>query len=72
MNGCCADKKYGKGCNERTCMSLPAGKTCGDCVRYESCAAFLGGGRFQASNTSCDWFPRAFVERAPYSPAADK
>ena len=62
MNGCCADKKYGKGCNEHTCMTLPAGKTCGDCVRCKSCAGFLGS-RFKPTNTVCDWFPRAFVQR---------
>lgn len=62
MNGCCVDKKYGKGCTEQTCMSLPAGKTCGDCRHVVWCEGFLGS-RFARTNTSCDWFPRRFVER---------
>lgn len=63
MHGCCVDKKYGKGCTPATCMELPIGKTCGDCVQVERCEAFLGD-RFKRSNTACDWFPRAFRERA--------
>lgn len=27
-HGCCADKA----CSDTTCMELPSGKTCGDCV----------------------------------------
>jgi hypothetical protein len=55
-HGCCADKA----CTEKTCMELPAGKTCGDCVHLPRCAAFIGR---TAASTSCDWFPRRF--RAP-------
>jgi hypothetical protein len=58
--GCCADRKYGKGCNESTCMNLPEGKTCGDCAHKRRCLAF--GFTSSEGNTSCDFFPRRFLE----------
>lgn len=58
-HGCCADKKYGKGCTPATCMELPAGKTCGDCVHAKRCEAIFG---HTAADTYCDWFPRQFRE----------
>jgi hypothetical protein len=41
-------------------MALPAGKTCGDCRSLPRCAAFIGR---NGTETSCDWFPRAFFEK---------
>ena len=57
MLGCCADKKYGKGCTADTCMQLPEGKTCGDCVFSRRCIAMFGKKR---EHTTCDFFPRQF------------
>jgi hypothetical protein len=65
MHGCCVDKKYGNGCTEETCMQLPAGKTCGDCVHIKRCKAIFG---HVESDTSCDWFPRRFVLKAGDTP----
>jgi hypothetical protein len=50
--GCCVDGR----CTADTCMHLPAGKTCGDCVHLRRCVAF----GFTDSETadSCDFFPR--------------
>lgn len=64
MNGCCVDKKYGKGCNESTCMALPANKTCGDCDHIERCESIFGA---RKSNASCDFFPRRFRLRTVQS-----
>ena len=61
MHGCCADKKYGKGCTEETCMELPPGKTCGDCRGHEKCSMFF---RCPPERTCCDFFPRRFREVA--------
>lgn len=61
MHGCCVDKKYGKGCTEETCMQLPEGKTCGDCVHIHRCKAMFG---HVETDTSCDWFPRRFTAAA--------
>lgn len=58
MQGCCADKK----CTPETCMDLPAGKTCGDCVREYRCCAIFG---HKPEDTYCDWFPRRFREAKP-------
>lgn len=52
-HGCCVDKA----CTDRSCMGLPAGKTCGDCIHINRCAAMFG---HTASDTYCDWFPRRF------------
>lgn len=56
LHGCCADKC----CNDVTCMELPEGKHCGDCVFFNHCAAFYD---HKASDTYCDFFPRRFRER---------
>jgi len=56
MNGCCVDKK----CTPDTCMTLPEGKTCGDCFHGPRCFAIFG---HKASDTFCDWFPRKFREK---------
>lgn len=53
MNGCCTDKA----CTADTCMDLPEGKTCGDCVHIARCKAIYG---HVETDTSCDWFPRKF------------
>lgn len=57
-HGCCVDKA----CNERTCMALPEGKTCGHCVHEYRCCTIFG---HRPTDTYCDWFPRRFHERAP-------
>lgn len=69
MNGCCEDKKYGKGCTPETCMSLPEGKTCGDCVHWIRCET-LG---FSDSRdlTDCSFFPRRFREKTRTEGNAD-
>ena len=53
--GCCIDGA----CNERTCMILPEGKTCGDCVHVARCRGVFG---HTPTDTVCDWFPRRFRE----------
>lgn len=60
MHGCCVDKAYGKGCTPETCMQLPEGKTCGDCVHIARCKAIFG---HVETDTYCDFFPRWFRER---------
>lgn len=60
MLGCCVDKKYGKGCTPETCMQLPDGKKCGDCVHIKRCKAIFG---HTENDTVCDWFPRRFREK---------
>lgn len=62
-HGCCADQA----CTEATCMALPAGKTCGDCMHECRCCLIFG---HQPSGTYCDWFPRRFHARA--KPALSK
>lgn len=54
--GCCTDKE----CNEKTCMNLPDGKTCGDCIKYEKCRNFTG---HKETDTYCDFFPRIFLDK---------
>lgn len=56
MMGCCADKS----CTPKTCMNLPDGKTCGDCVHIERCEGIFG---HTETDTVCDWFPRKFRQR---------
>jgi hypothetical protein len=56
-HGCCADKA----CTEKTCMQLPQGKKCGDCVHAYRCSMMFGHGNM---DTYCDWFPRRFHEKA--------
>ena len=66
MNGCCADKKYGKGCTPETCMSLPEGKTCGMCVHWHRCKALIYD--LNPDGTVCDFFPRRFRENTGEKP----
>lgn len=54
--GCCVDKA----CDETTCMNLPAGKTCGDCVHLPRCTWLI---QATPERTDCDWFPRRFKEK---------
>lgn len=61
-HGCCADKA----CSDKTCMELPAGKTCGDCAHVRHCIAFYA---HTETDTYCDFFPRRFVERAAIAKA---
>ena len=58
MNGCCVDRKYGKGCTEQTCMDLPKGTTCGSCVHFSRCSRLISA---KAERTTCDWFPRRYL-----------
>ena len=72
-NGCCVDRLWAernpthpdteavkrKACSAETCMSLPDGKTCGDCVHKRRCVTF--GFADSETNTSCSFFPRRFV-----------
>lgn len=46
-------------CSESTCMALPDGKTCGDCVRVDYCTAIWGD---KPTSTVCGYFPRRFSE----------
>jgi hypothetical protein len=65
-HGCCADKA----CNDKTCMELPAGSTCGDCKHFRHCSAFYA---HTATDTYCDFYPRRFVAIAkPTDIAADR
>ena len=50
-----------KACNDSTCMTLPQGKSCGDCVHVERCKKIFG---VKPERTTCDFFPRRFVARA--------
>ena len=52
-HGCCSDKA----CTDKTCMELPAGKTCGHCVHERRCCTIFG---HTPTDTFCDWFPRRF------------
>ena len=56
--GCCVDKA----CVPGTCMCLPDGMTCHDCVHVDRCVAMFG---VQPSNAYCDFFPRRFSRAAP-------
>lgn len=60
--GCCTDKrlKTGTPCNEATCMVLPEGTTCADCVHVRRCVALFGQ---EAEMDYCQFFPRRFVAR---------
>ena len=55
-HGCCVDKA----CNSDTCMELPLGKTCGDCLSFLRCKGIMG---LTGRETYCDWFPRVFREK---------
>lgn len=46
-HGCCIDKE----CTQETCMELPSGKTCGDCVHIKKCSAMFG---HKPKDTYCD------------------
>jgi hypothetical protein len=63
-HGCCADKA----CTDKTCMELPAGKTCGHCVHVYRCTTMFG---HTPTDTYCDWFPRRFNERLQDSPLSE-
>jgi len=54
--GCCVDGS----CASDTCMGLPDGKTCGDCIHIARCEAIFG---HVPEDTYCDFFPRRFKER---------
>ena len=68
-HGCCIDRKYGKGCSDESCMELPEGKTCGDCVHIGRCIAF--GFTRERERTYCDFFPRRFHEAPQPEPAPE-
>lgn len=50
--GCCVD-----GCNDETCMRLPMGAVCADCVHVRRCSALFG---VQSTARTCDFYPRRF------------
>lgn len=56
MMGCCTDKA----CNDQTCMKLPNGMTCADCVHGKRCIAMFG---MKEVDTACSFFPRRFSAR---------
>jgi len=53
MTGCCADKS----CTPETCMCLPVGYTCRDCVHHVWCEKIIGK---SSQDDTCDFFPRRF------------
>lgn len=53
--GCCVDGS----CTENTCMRLPEGSQCGDCVYVSRCTTLFGK---KETDTQCDWFPRRFLK----------
>lgn len=55
VTACCALKE----CSESTCMVLPSGKTCGDCVRVDYCTAIWGQ---KKTSAECGYFPCRFCE----------
>ena len=55
-HGCCTDKA----CTDATCMELPVGKTCSNCVHERRCCTIFG---HVPTDTYCDWFPRRFKEK---------
>lgn len=66
--GCCTDRRLGyeRACTDDTCMRLPAGKTCGDCVHLTRCKSF--GFTAAASEQACSFHPRRFRE-VPLTPS---
>lgn len=70
--GCCVDRLYAErnpdhpgaaalrrlGCTPTTCMQLPEGQTCSDCVHVRRCTTLFGA---KPDNTTCDFFPRRFA-----------
>ncbi len=54
--GCCVDNE----CTKETCMSLPKGKSCGDCVYIERCQDLFG---HVPTDTNCSFFPRRFRQK---------
>lgn len=52
-------------CNEQTCMQLPDGLTCSQCVHIERCCKIYGQ---KADANHCQWFPRRFQERMATRP----
>ena len=41
-------------------MSLPQGKTCGDCVHFERCKWLISA---EKTWTNCDFYPNKFIEK---------
>lgn len=67
LPGCCIDRLWaeragrrdGSSCDTRTCMTLPEGKTCGDCIHLQRCQGLFG---CPPDRKTCDFFPRRFVD----------
>lgn len=53
--GCCVDNA----CSEATCMRLPAGKTCADCLHCDRCTSMFGA---KPTDERCGFYPRRFRE----------
>lgn len=47
-------------CTTETCMMLPDGKTCSDCVTFNQCLAF--GSTTSKKENVCNFFPIRFLE----------
>lgn len=56
--GCCVDRA----CQPHTCMALPAGKTCADCVHVERCVTMFG---IKPESAICDFYPRRYQTTCP-------
>lgn len=72
--GCCVDRVYAafgtraRGCSDDTCMTLPAGQSCGTCVHHNRCTSLFGA---KTENTVCDFFPRRFRPAEPLGNVAE-
>ncbi len=53
MNRCCLDEE----CTPSTCMKLPEGKTCKDCLDWDICKLLF---RIHKDKCNCDFFPTKF------------
>jgi hypothetical protein len=56
QHGCCTDKT----CTPQTCMELPEGVRCRQCLLKVQCVDLLGDS-YDENHTYCDWFPRRFI-----------
>ena len=61
-SGCCADGA----CTPPTCMQLPEGSKCGDCVRFAFCRVFIGQ-PCEATNNTIEFGPLDQVSSYTYS-----
>lgn len=59
--GCCIDRRTDapNPCTNYSCMRLPKGKTCNDCVHLERCMLIFGA---KPLDQTCNFFPRKFLQ----------